>query len=407
MKTTYCHRKTDENERAVHPLMLAIKNARSEEELKTAWNYHSVGDVSWVKSLNDELTYNSHYDGVYYHLTQEQPIFYAVTLNKPFLVPFLKEKGAVDTARRRLLTHGLDHLTLDGLKIVENAGFKYLCYTGLLKETSEPFDYSHKHFFIRTLTEIVKDENPNSDQNKKYYQLVTKEEWYRLKLKPTYLRVITENNEIKSSLKKQWLLSIQNPVIQFLKTSKTNNQIKDTDSYKKLVGMLKKHQFQLCDLTAWRDELRRGLDDPANFTLNPTLAALYFAHCPADNAEDYRIFEKHLMITPTTGYSPAKQATLNHLLSSDGLSSEQLKTLKQNISSIMKFNGDAYQASKETLTDAIASPLKTIVRTGKLIRSDQNTATFKFLQTQGFFKPSVVAPAAYNAYQPEHIILKS
>lgn len=402
MKTICYSRTTAQEKRAVHPLMLAIKNALSEEELKTAWN------ASWVGDINDDLTYISNFDGgLYYRLTQEQPIFYAVTLNKPFLVPFLKEKGAVDTARRRLLTHGLDHLTLDGLKIVENAGFIYLCYTGLLKETSNLFDYSHKHFFARTLTETVKDENPNSDSNKKYYQRITNEGWYRVNLKPIYLRVITENNEIKSSLKKQWLLDIQNPVIQFLKTSQSNNQIKNTNSYKKLVGMLKKHQFQPSDLTAWRDELSRGLDDPANFTLNPALAALYFAHCPADNAEDYLIFEKHLMITPTTGYSPAKQATLNHLLSSDGLSTEELKTLKQNISSIMKFNGDAYQASKETLTDAIASPLKTIVRTGKRIRSDKNTATYRALQTQGFFKPNFLVQAAYNAYQPEHQILKS
>lgn len=387
-KTNYDRR----NAQPVHPLITAINKANSLEDFKEKIA-NILDDVR--ANINNELISGYYYNkelGDYQE--SEFPLYHAVSKRKSYLVPYLVELGAKEVRDLFLLHHAIImNSNLTSIQTIYGQGFTSV-YRSTLSETDadEIFKYLHQKFYNISILDVARGLTPPSD----YLSCLVLD--CKETAKPVFLRSIRENHDIKSALKVNFILGLdENPIVTFLKTSKKNSEIKITASYKELKGIIDKHQFIPADIQQWKIQLSKNIDSE-EFKPNPALAALYFAH-KSPNENDYRLFEKHLMVTNETGYTLVMQDSLKRLLSTNGLSRAELTTLKKNIVGMLRFNSKAYEVIKTQMTDDLESPLKTIVRTIKFSRDEKATKTYRDCQGMGFFasKPRFQGGAtAYN-----------
>lgn len=383
MKTYKCWYKSDAL-LTISPLMQTIFSANNLEDFEKAL---ADGNIS-PGDINKELTYatsnHEKSDGSYrYYAYCEQPLYYAITCKKPFLISKLVEFGAKEDSSRLLLHHAFENLDITGIETVKQAGFNTLDYNALLTNNHNKFEYAHKHCFNRTFDQAIADKNRSSDANTAYLRSLTDLDIKHVtKLKEKFLNIIMKSPENKDALKEQWLLGIDHPIMRFLRTRKKHHDDKKpAKSFTKLAAMLRDHKLTETKLDNIREALTQNLSTEG-FTPNPALAALYFANRAADNEDDYTLFGKHLMCNSITGYTQGFEQTLKSMLSKDKLSVSELTTLKKNILEILKFKPEL----RETLNLNVFSPLRLIVRTGKDSRKEKDTHTFFALQTQGLFK---------------------
>lgn len=380
-----------------HPLMAAIDEANTLDAF-----IERVNEMKINNEINTQLNCGYYYSravGAYYQQF-EYPLHYAVTRNKAFLVPYLKHRGATDPENDPLLSYAISRVSdINAIETIYEAGFKKIYLDDLsYSKTTDIFNYIHKITFNHSLLDIAKGVDENA-QKEYLNKLVTD---YRSSAKPEFLKAIRESHELKSVLKMNLLLGIENPIVTFLRSSKRDNKIRNTKSYGKLMGMLNSHHFLDSDFIQLREQLLTGMNSDG-FEPNPALAALYLSHINA-TADDYKIFEDHLLKPFGDKYDPKMQATLRNLLSHDGLEKTALELLKNNIKSIVSRRHEAYGEYKQSISADTESPLRDIIRTGQNSRRDKDTTSYNTLKKFSFFADSVrpVSLAAYGA--PETLV---
>lgn len=382
-----------------HPLIEAIDSSYSVEDFRA--------NISNINLENN--TINNNLNCGYYidtsdgrRLYTELPLFYAVSRGKAYLISCLKDLGAREPSDRSLLNYAASlNSAIADIQGIYDAGFKKFYASIFDSKNVAIFHFIHEKVFGCSLLAMARGEDLSSEAIGNYKaDLISGD--YRKRAKPGFINAIRESLDLKSALKMQCLLGLENPIITFLKSSKERNQIKATRSYKALMKILGQHQFQLADFEYWRERLLKNINDD-EFKPNPALAALYFSCVNADE-QDYQIFQKHLLITAASGFTPKMQETLNHLLSRDGLSRSELSNLKKNVSTILNFQKDTYKDFIEKITDVSHSPLRSIARTIKSTRAEKETKTYRALRGMGLFLHQFSSGEAGAAYQGPKVI---
>jgi hypothetical protein len=292
-----------------------------------------------------------------------------------------------------------------------NARHEYLEYPIVYAANQSPNAFKFLHSKLQLADDkpllTMLQENSLSEEggkNKPFFDALTSNPDYRKHLKAAYLNLIQNSSEHKSLLKMDWMLGIENHFITFLRTSKKHALNMDTKHYKLLAETLKAHPLNDDDLAKLREKLLENIDDDA-FAPKPAFAAVYFAHQAPDNADDYKILQKHLMISKRD-YTAGAKKSIERLVKT-AFSDVELKNLKKHLSDAIKSDEALIAHGKETLKAGVDSPLTTIICTQIRQRGDDNGKTYRALRTVGLFgsaknakqasAPTTVPPTA--AYQ--------
>ncbi len=346
-----------------HPLMEHLCYRKTKEAFDQAWQ-----DV-WLKDLVAEL---------YYGYTPEKP----------------KTNGYGNTVYKRY------------------TNFKEYPLTYAIQKGT--FEFLHGHFpgaNGKSILEMLEEDSLSGKPSHylEFYNYIRSVEFLRKSLKPIYLELIKNSPEMKSLLKIDWALSLENHFIKFIQTRKEKAaETEDTTGHKTLMGMLSRHKLTDTDLERIKGLLLDKIGDEA-FTPNPPLAALYFAfQAPRDN-DDNAILKNHLMINHK--YTADAKEKLETLIKKR-LTNEELTSLKKHIYDAVKLDANLEEHGKKTLTATDTSPFTTIVRMQIRNRSDYAGNTYRELNKLGLFgarnNPAPAPNPGRNPrpdIQPDHVLV--